>query len=573
MKIKKIYYLFPMLVILVLPFFSKVHAAQFDTESKILYNIPSDIRTSIVMPFFSNDGEQFAFVKNYINATSSVIFNGKEVYDNYKKVGLIPKFSPDGTKFAYVVTYNDNRPNASSSHLILNGQDYQSYKSIESDSLIFSADSQHYAFTASADGKMFIVVDKQENNKYDEVSYPNISFDGKRLAYSAKNDIDIGKSLIIDGKIWGKYVDVKYPIVFSADGSHVAYAASNGSWSLFVDDKEVSSGYDNITNIWVGNSGKYAFIGVRGTEYKANINGEESQSYSMASGLIISYDEKRSIFAARRGNNEFAVIDGKEGISYPIFITGSIPNFSPDSKHVVYKTSRFSSDGMKRLFFLVADGQEIGVNGWYFNGFDLGNGQHTEFYFSKNSRYLIYNSLVNKNQIVRNQIDLVGKDDVPVVTQDVKVNSSIKSEDKNISTSGAIIKPTSPAKLDPIANRLKGMILLQVEDKGQAWYVNPKDGRRYYLADGNSAYQVMKNLGIGINNKDLDKIKTSADFRKKFIGKIFLQVESHGEAYYISQNGRYNYLKDGAAAYSVMRNFGIGVTNSDLNKISLGEQN
>lgn len=81
----------------------------------------------------------------------------------------------------------------------------------------------------------------------------------------------------------------------------------------------------------------------------------------------------------------------------------------------------------------------------------------------------------------------------------------------------------------------------------------------------------MKTLGMGISNKDLDKIKTDVNYRKKFIGKILLQVESRGEAYYISFDGRYNYLKDGASAYEVMKKLGMGISNTNLNKIKVNE--
>ena len=132
----------------------------------------------------------------------------------------------------------------------------------------------------------------------------------------------------------------------------------------------------------------------------------------------------------------------------------------------------------------------------------------------------------------------------------------------------ALLIPTLSIKAAVTPNNLKGRILIQVESKGEAWYVNPKDGLRYYMADGSEAFQIMKNLGVGMSNKDIEKMKADANFRKKFIGKILLQVESHGEAYYISFNGRYNYLKDGAAAYDVMRKLGLGISNKDLAKIS-----
>lgn len=140
---------------------------------------------------------------------------------------------------------------------------------------------------------------------------------------------------------------------------------------------------------------------------------------------------------------------------------------------------------------------------------------------------------------------------------------------KMLVVTALITIPIVPLKAATTPASLKGRILLQVESKGEAWYVNPKDGAKYYLANGNEAFRVMKNLGVGISNKDLDKIKTDASFRKKFIGKILLQVESHGEAYYISFDGRYNYLKDGAAAYAVMRKLGLGISNKNLERIKV----
>jgi len=57
-----------------------------------------------------------------------------------------------------------------------------------------------------------------------------------------------------------------------------------------------------------------------------------------------------------------------------------------------------------------------------------------------------------------------------------------------------------------LTNRLKGKILLQVEKNGQAWYINPDDAKRYYMPDGDAAYQIMRFLSLGISNVDLYKI-------------------------------------------------------------------
>ncbi len=64
---------------------------------------------------------------------------------------------------------------------------------------------------------------------------------------------------------------------------------------------------------------------------------------------------------------------------------------------------------------------------------------------------------------------------------------------------------------DDLAIRLSGRILLQVQEQGQAWYVNPTDLKKYYLGRPADAFAIMKKLGMGITNQDLLKIPM-ADF-------------------------------------------------------------
>lgn len=52
----------------------------------------------------------------------------------------------------------------------------------------------------------------------------------------------------------------------------------------------------------------------------------------------------------------------------------------------------------------------------------------------------------------------------------------------------------------------KGKILLQVEGKGEAWYINPADGKKYFLGRPADAFSVMRSLGLGITNKDFESL-------------------------------------------------------------------
>jgi len=145
----------------------------------------------------------------------------------------------------------------------------------------------------------------------------------------------------------------------------------------------------------------------------------------------------------------------------------------------------------------------------------------------------------------------------------------------------SLAKNTSNALLE----RLKGRILLQVENHGEAWYVHPDTGYRYYMKDGPTAYEMMRAFGLGITDEDLKKIGEasvssfasiangcSTDIALRMRGKILLQVEQHGEAWYVHpENCMRVYMKDGAAAYSIMRELSLGITNNDLSTISSKE--
>ncbi|TSC55740.1 MAG: hypothetical protein Greene101420_673 [Parcubacteria group bacterium Greene1014_20] len=126
-----------------------------------------------------------------------------------------------------------------------------------------------------------------------------------------------------------------------------------------------------------------------------------------------------------------------------------------------------------------------------------------------------------------------------------------------------------------LGQRLAGRILIDVDKKGEAWYIYPKDNKRYYLGRPSDAFNVMRKLGLGITNTDLAKISvangngTSTSNGK--IGYILLQVQSKGEAWYYNPVNRKRYfLGRPLDALSIIKNLGMGIKNSDLTKIPLG---
>lgn len=115
------------------------------------------------------------------------------------------------------------------------------------------------------------------------------------------------------------------------------------------------------------------------------------------------------------------------------------------------------------------------------------------------------------------------------------------------------------------AASLNGRILLQVQSHGEAWYLNPVNSRRYYLGRPEDAYDIMRLLGLGISNKDFSLINKNSS---RLAGRILIKVEDFGRAYYFDPSDlRLYYLGRPDDAYNIMRQRGLGITNSDLSKI------
>lgn len=191
-----------------------------------------------------------------------------------------------------------------------------------------------------------------------------------------------------------------------------------------------------------------------------------------------------------------------------------------------------------------------------------------------------------------------------------------------------ILAKTTIAADDSLSRRLSGYILLQVQSHGEAWYVNPSDYKKYYLGRPADAFDLMQKLGTGITNENLSKFAVGIieyndqdndndglanrleqalgtdpensdtdsdgyndlsevennynplgsglsaidnDFTEAHLGKIFLQTEQSGEAWYInpSDKKRY-YLGRPADSFAIMRELSLGISNQNLSQIAAG---
>ncbi len=136
-----------------------------------------------------------------------------------------------------------------------------------------------------------------------------------------------------------------------------------------------------------------------------------------------------------------------------------------------------------------------------------------------------------------------------------------------------------------LAEKLKGKIVLKVEENGEAYYINPSTFTVNYLGRPTDAFKVMREQGVGIHDDWLEKIPVGGDcpsynqdcndikwddlnYAQKQKGRIFLQVEQNGEAWYVNPaDAKRYFLGRPADAFSIMRELGLGISNDDFSKL------
>lgn len=98
--------------------------------------------------------------------------------------------------------------------------------------IVYSADSQHNAYVARSDKRVFAVVDGFETPAFDMVLRPIFSPDNKMLVFRARKD---GKRFVVVADTKGKLVhqfnayDMVFQPVFTADGKSIGYGVKDGN--------------------------------------------------------------------------------------------------------------------------------------------------------------------------------------------------------------------------------------------------------------------------------------------------------------------------------------------------------
>ena len=143
----------------------------------------------------------------------------------------------------------------------------------------------------------------------------------------------------------------------------------------------------------------------------------------------------------------------------------------------------------------------------------------------------------------------------------------------------SLLFPLKTLTAASLGSQLSGRIVLAVEEHGEAWYIDPLTQERAFLGRPDDALEIMRSYGLGITRLDLEKIpeiNTSITgdlaLRRRLAGRILLQVQEHGEAWYVDplSLGRV-YLGRPADAFRIMNSYGLGISSSNLATIPMAD--
>jgi len=179
---------------------------------------------------------------------------------------------------------------------------------------------------------------------------------------------------------------------------------------------------------------------------------------------------------------------------------------------VEYKRGPIAYSTVKKLKYIRTEKNyyvKVGDDIYYINAFSY-SGEDMNVVMQK------FNAIISTIQFQQYDLDFDGLSN--------KLEESLKTDPNNPDTDndghkdGAeVLSGYNPMgtgtmpKDQRLINRFKGKILLQVESRGEAWYVHPINGKRYYMPTGDDAYQIMKYLSLGVKNSDLYAILLDSD--------------------------------------------------------------
>ena len=309
-----------------------------------------------------------------------------------------PAFSQDGSTLAYVATKE-----AKQCAVVVNEEEDPAFQAVVPATVALSGRGKRQAYLASQLGRPIMVIDGQVQGNAGLTplsAQPVFSPNGSKVAYAARHHPSRKLCVVVNGLAGDRQgavgdlhdgLDPRF-LTFSADGTHLAYAAQEGAkWFRVLDGKR-GPPFDGvgIDFVFSADGKRTAYTGRNGPMRALVVDGKvEAKIEGIVDGtLTFSPDGRRLACAvAKHDGSAYLWVDGTAG---PVHddIGGSVPPgsalnrssgasglgagagvlFSPDSRHLAY----LARSGQTRRVYLDGQAEEVEmdflVSGMVFSG-------------------------------------------------------------------------------------------------------------------------------------------------------------------------------------------------------------
>ena len=205
--------------------------------------------------------------------------------------------------------------------------------------VLFATNGSRDIYKIKKGDQWVVLIDGQESEVYDAVASPAFSADGKQFAYSATID---GKTfLVINGVAQETQYNSITEIVFSPDGQQIAYMANKNEKYVVVLNQKEGKEYAEIDAletktgsayiIFSSDSQSFAYKVAENQQQFMVINNQEGKRYDSISDFTFSDDGSQYAYKAEKNGREIIVVDNKEVSNTPAGPSGSSGSSSGSS--------------------------------------------------------------------------------------------------------------------------------------------------------------------------------------------------------------------------------------------------
>lgn len=124
-----------------------------------------------------------------------------------------------------------------------------------------------------------------------------------------------------------------------------------------------------------------------------------------------------------------------------------------------------------------------------------------------------------------------------------------------------------------LAEKLAGTFVINVEHDGEAWYIDPESFERIVVGTPNEFEVFLQSAGLTVSQEIFDLAQASSETQESLEGYIILNPSSDPRALYMYPGSHETYpITTASSLLEIIRTTGKGITNKDIEKISMSER-